>query len=243
MIQLQSITSCVQTHGRRRKSLRTTWAALVWAVIQFPLLGCAIIGRHLAMADEVTTTAKHTIKRGDRFLGNSRIDMVRAQGDWIAYLLDDAPMALLTLDWTDPKEGVHQILSWNGRAHGRAVPLGGITVCKDSLKDRMRAIELDLCQRVAPFSPPTCHPLLLTARGLATMDLFRALDALRWDWVIRTIGSGWVQSDGRWRPRYGYARERPVLKDWPAVRYGRSYKNDAYPCRVIVFAESGYPDP
>jgi len=168
---------------------------------------------------------------------------VRAQGDLISYLLAEAPEALLTLDWTDPRDGVHQFLSLNWRAHGRAIPLGWITVRKDSLKDRMRAIELDLCQRVAQFIPPTCHPIGLADRGFATVDLFRALDALRWDWVIRTKGSVWVQSDGRWRPLYGYALDRPVLKDLPAVRYGRRYGKDAYPCRVIVYAEPGYPDP
>ena len=49
-------------------------------MIQFPLLGSAITGRHLAMADEVTTTAKQAIKRVDRSLGNLRIDIVRAPG-------------------------------------------------------------------------------------------------------------------------------------------------------------------
>ena len=93
MIPLQSITAFFQTHGRLRKSQRTTLAALVWAVVQFPLLGSAIIGRHLAMADEITTTAKQAIKRIDRFLGNSRIDIVRAPGDLIPYLLADAPEA------------------------------------------------------------------------------------------------------------------------------------------------------
>ena len=62
MIQLQSITSIFPMHGSPRKSQRTTLAALVWAVVQFPLLGSAVIDRHLAMADEVTTTAKHAIK-------------------------------------------------------------------------------------------------------------------------------------------------------------------------------------
>ena len=61
--------------------------------------------------------------------------------------------------------------------------------------------------------------------------------------MIRTKGSVWVQSDGRWRPLYGDALERPVLKEWPAVRYGHRYGKDAYPCRVIVYAEPGYPDP
>ena len=42
---------------------------------------------------------------------------------------------------------------------------------------------------------------------------------------------------------YGYAPERPVVKEWRAVRDGRRNGKDAYPCRVIVYAEPGYPDP
>ncbi len=107
----------------------------------------------------------------------------------------------------------------------------------------MRAIEWDLCQRVAQCTPPTGHPILLADRGFAAVELFWALDTLGWDWVIRTKGSVWVQSDGRWRPLYGYALERPVLKELPTVRYGRRYGKDAYPCRVIAYGEPGYPDP
>ena len=44
---------------------------------------------------------------------NPRINIVRAPGDLIAYLLDDALEALLTLDWTDPPDGVHPMLSFN----------------------------------------------------------------------------------------------------------------------------------
>ena len=75
MIQLQSITTFFQTHGQLRKSQRTTLAALVWTVIRSTLLGSAIIVRHLAMADDITTTAKHTIQRVVRFLGSTRIDL------------------------------------------------------------------------------------------------------------------------------------------------------------------------
>lgn len=129
------------------------------------------------MADEITTTAKHTIKRVDRFLGNPRMDMAIVQGDLMSYMLDDATEALLTLDWTDPKDGVHQIRSLNWRAHGRAIPLAWMTVRKDALKDRMRTIELNLCRRVAQQLPPSCHPIGLADQGFAAVELFRSLDA------------------------------------------------------------------
>ncbi|MCL4318543.1 MAG: hypothetical protein M1596_01400 [Firmicutes bacterium] len=71
MFRLQSITTFLATHGNLRKSQRTTLAALVWALIRQPLLGIAAMGHSLAMAQ--TTSAKHAIKRVDRFLGNTRI--------------------------------------------------------------------------------------------------------------------------------------------------------------------------
>jgi hypothetical protein len=105
---------------------------LVWTVIHYPLLGLAIMGRHLAMAESITTTAKHPMKRVDRFWDNLRIDRGVAQGDLMTHMLQNVSEALLTLDWTDPKDGIHQILSLNWRAHGRAIPLAWTTVRKDA---------------------------------------------------------------------------------------------------------------
>ena len=76
---MQSITTFFATHGNLRKSQRTTLAALVWAPIRQPLLGIAAMGHSLAMAH--TTSAKHAIKRVDRCLGNTRIDLEVACGD------------------------------------------------------------------------------------------------------------------------------------------------------------------
>ena len=79
MFHVESITSYFATHGTVRKSQRTTLAALVWALIRQPLLGIAVMGQSLAMTQ--TTSAKHAIKRVDRFLGNTRIDLAVACGD------------------------------------------------------------------------------------------------------------------------------------------------------------------
>ena len=81
MFRLQSITMFFATPGNLRKSQRTTLAALVWALIRQPLLAIAAMGHRWAMAQ--TTPAKHAIKRVDRFLGNTRIDLEVAAGDLI----------------------------------------------------------------------------------------------------------------------------------------------------------------
>lgn len=126
MFNSQSITSDFGTHGKLRKSQRTTLAALVWGLIRQPLLG----RRHgVCLAIAHATTAKHAIKRVDRFLGNTRIDLEVACGDLLTTVMGSAQEVHLTLDWTDPKikDGGFQTLSCNGRAlpilaQGRFLP-------------------------------------------------------------------------------------------------------------------------
>jgi hypothetical protein len=242
MFTLDSITDFFSTHGKLRKSQRTTLAALVWALIRQPRLGIAAIGRSLATAK--TTKAKHTIKRVDRFLGNSRIDMAVAFGDLIDTVVGSARTVYLTLDWTDPKtkDQRFQILSIHVRAHGRALPIAWITVAKTDLKNQMRRYEEALCTQVADLLPATCHPILLADRGFATGQFFRFLDALGWDWIIRSKGNIWVQWNDRWTPLSLLGKARPLQLDGP-VAYGKRAAGGAYPGRLVVYADTVHPDP
>ena len=149
MIELKSITRWFADHGQLRKSQRKTLAALVWALLQDPLSGVAVMGRSLARAK--TTSIKHAVKRVDRFLGNGRIDLEVACGDLIAQVVGMAAEVFLTLDWTDLKTPDHAYQTLNGhvRAHRRAIPIAWTTVRKTDRTDQMRAHEIALCQRVA----------------------------------------------------------------------------------------------
>ena len=187
MVSLESITQFLVNNGLYGSRSAKPWAALVWALWYEPLLGIAKMGRHLAMAKQ--TTAKHCIKRVDRFLGNLRINIEVAQGDLIRTMIGTASRIFLTFDWTEPNDRVHQILTLNLRAHGRAIPLAWITVRKDELKNRTREYERHWCQRVAALLPKTCQVILLADRGFATVEFFRFLDALGWQWIIRNKGS------------------------------------------------------
>ncbi len=200
MFRLQSITTYFATHGNLRRSQRTTLAALVWALIRQPLLGIAAMGHSLAMAQ--TTSAKHAIKRVDRFLGNTRIDLEVACGNLITAVIGAAKEVQVTRDWTDPKTPDErcQTLSCNVRAHGRALPIAGITVPKGELKHHMREYEHALCTRVAQLMPFSCHVILLADRGFATVKFFRVLDALGWDWGLRSKGHILVEIANRLAP-------------------------------------------
>jgi hypothetical protein len=242
MIQFQSITTWFATHGTLRKSQRTTIAALAWALMQNPVLGIAAMGRSLAMAGN--TTAKHAIKRVNRFLGNTAVNLEVACGDLIATVVGDAQEVVLTLDWTDPKtkDSQFQTLSINLRAHGRALPLLWKTVRKTDLKGRMREYEEALCTKAAALLPAGCQVILLADRGFATVQFFRFLDCLGWDWVIRSKGNVLVRWKGAWIPLALLGKGRPVHQDG-AVDYGKKAAGGSYAGRLVVYADATHPDP
>ena len=128
------------------------------------------------------------------------------------------------------------------RAHGRAIPIAWMTVPKEDLKGRMREVEEALCARVARLLPAGCHPILLADRGFATVRFFRFLDALGWDWIIRSKGSIWVEWDRQWRPLALLGKARPVQLDGP-VRYGKKAQGGSYAGRLVVYADRIHPDP
>ena len=135
---------------------------------------------------------------------------------------------MITLDWTDPQDGIHQILSWNWRTHGRALPLAWVTVRKDRLADRQRATEIALVKRVAGLWLRSCHPILLADRGFGAQEIFEALDAWGWDWIIRVKGSTPIEiRPGVWQTLLLWAKNRPVLRDLLSGRYGKSYGKQA----------------
>ena len=242
MFDVQSITAYFSTHGHLRQSQRKTLAALVWALMRHPVLGIAALGHSLAMAQ--TTTAKHAIKRVDRFLGNLGVDLEVACGDLMATVIGSARTVYLTLDWTDPKtkDGRYQTLSIHVRAHGRAIPIAWMTVAKVNLKDQMRDYEETLCARVARLLPAACHPILLADRGFATGRFFRFLDALGWDWIIRSKGSVRIQWGHQWMLLSQLGHQRPLQFDG-CVHYGQKAVGGSYAGRLVVYADTAHTDP
>ena len=128
------------------------------------------------------------------------------------------------------------------RAHGRALPIARIMVPKVELKHHMREYEHALCTRVAQWMPSSCHVILLADRGFATVNFFRVLDALGWDWVIRSKGNILVEIANRWLPLLLLGKTRPITLD-TLMRYGKSTKGGAYAGHLVVYADSRHADP
>ncbi len=88
---------------RNGRQLDTAWAVRDHdrgPRLDAPVLGIAAMGRSLATAG--TTTAKHAMKRVDRFLDNTGVNLQVAWGNLIATVVDGAQEVVLTLDWTHP---------------------------------------------------------------------------------------------------------------------------------------------
>ena len=218
MIPLSSITTWLATHGTLRKSQRTTIAALAWALMPNPVLGIAAMGRSVAMAGN--TTAKHAIKRVNRFLGNGGVDLEVACGDLIRTVVGGAREVVLTWDGTDPKtkDSQFQTLRINLRAHGRALPLLWKTVRKTDRKGRMREYEEALCAKAAALLPAGCQVILGSTPKIETISpcafplgtITPTWETLPPTWQAMDRGGHGVLGDGQDRPAAGPA-SRPML--------------------------------
>ena len=118
-----------------------------------------------------------------------------------------------------------------------------ITVRKDALKNRTRWYEQQLCQRVAALVPTTCQVLLLADRGFATVEFFRFLDALGWQWIIRSKGSITIQYLGAWVLMALLGKERPAHGDYREILYGKRAAGGSYRGRLVVYADLVHTDP
>ena len=106
----------------------------------------------------------------------------------------------------------------------------------------MRDYEEALCAYVAPLIPADCHVIVLADRGFGAVRLFRFLDGLGWDWVIRGKGNILVRWKSAWRPICLLAKGRPLQWD-DHVDYGKRAAGGSYAGRLVIYADEVHPDP
>ena len=154
----------------------------------------------------------------------------------IETVIGNAREILLTLDWTDLKtqDGPFQPM----RMQVRALPIAW----KTDLKGHMRDDEEVLSTFVAPLIPEDCHVIWLTDPGFGAVRLFRFLDGLGWDWVIRGKGNILVRWKSAWRPICLLAKGRPLQWD-DHVDYGKRAAGGSYAGRLVIYADEVHPDP
>jgi len=151
-------------------------------------LAVSLIGQALATARGLI--AKSAIKQVDRLLSNAGVVPWDLFGSWIAEVVGARRDIIVAMDWTDfdPDNQCTLALHLVTR-HGRATPLLWLTVDKDELKDQRNDFE-DLClSRLKALLPEGVTATILADRGFGDVKLFKFLDSLGFQYVIRFRGN------------------------------------------------------
>jgi hypothetical protein len=171
-------------HARRVWSL----ADGTIGVLRSASLAVHAVGQGLALAKELKP--KHAVKQVDRMLSNRGIDVWALFAKWVPYLMGDRDEAVIALDWTDfDADRQATIAAYLLTTHGRATPLMWKTVCKLDLQDRRNEHEDSLLMRLREVMPEKVRVTIVADRGFADQKLYKLLDELDFDFVIRFRGS------------------------------------------------------
>lgn len=194
-------------HARRVLSLANGVAGTVNAAV----LSIHAIGRGYARF--TNQLEKHGVKQTDRMLGNAGIQVWELFRPWVAFVVAERKELVIALDWTEFDADDHATLAgYLITNHGRATPLIWMTVSKATLKNRRNDYEYRLIERLHECVSSEVAITLLADRGFGDQKLYRFLQTLGWDFVIRFRGAiqvedaaGTRQTASAWVPATGRA--------------------------------------
>jgi hypothetical protein len=219
-------------HAKRVESV----ANGVVGVLHAAVLSIHAIGR--AYAHAVGRNKKHGVKQIDRLLSNAGIDVWELFPKWVDFVVGPREELVIALDWTDFENDDHATLAAHLiTTHGRATPLIWMTVPKSTLEGQRNAHEHKLIEKLHECIAANVRITLLADRGFGDQKLYRMLQTLGWDFVIRFKGNIQVESaDGEsktaaaWVPDSGRAM---MLRGARVTR-----KRAEVPAVVVVHAKN-----
>lgn len=129
---------------------------------------------------------KSAIKQVDRLLSNAGMDLDTLLGAWVRHVVGEHPSVIVAIDWTEFAKDDHTTLcAYMITTHGRALPLAWRTLKKSELKGKQTETEEALIKKLHEWLPPQVGITVLADRGFGRAELYRLLDSLHWDYVIR----------------------------------------------------------
>jgi hypothetical protein len=194
-------------HAMRVLSLANSVVGTVDAAV----LSIHAIGRGYAHA--TNKSEKHGVKQTDRMLGNKGIDIWLLFRPWAQFVIGERKEIVLALDWTEFDADDHATLAgYLITSHGRATPLIWMTVSKATLEGKRNDHEYRLIERLHECVAEDVKITVLADRGFGDQKLYRFLETLGWDFVIRFRGviqvedaAGTRKTANQWIPESGRA--------------------------------------
>jgi len=173
-----------------RLSQAKTLSALVPAAMIVARASLAQLGRTLA--GQSNTTAKHAIKRVDRFVGNVRIEPTEAMRAVVQWLAQPREKLLLSLDWVNIRD--FQCLVLAARLRGRAIPLLWVVYRYEEVYRSQNNLEYGLLRAFRTMVPPSVHVTVLADRGFGRTEMARFCQDVRFHYILRIQPTAWIRS-------------------------------------------------
>jgi hypothetical protein len=163
--------------GMRLSRLKTL-AAIVPAATQLCGVGVLSLGRGM----HTRTTAKHNIKRVDRFLSNSRVEGTALARAVFNAFAPAQGRVLILADWTDVPNA--KLLVFSLPCSGRSVPFFVRVVAKDVGEGELIAAENEALRALRRICASRCDIVVVADRGFGNQ---------RWTRAVRAQGFHFVQ--------------------------------------------------
>lgn len=196
-----------ELHAKRVLSLANS----VVGVLDAAVLSVHAIGRGYAHA--IGGNEKHGVKQTDRLLSNGGVDVWSLFSPWAGFVVGERKAIVVALDWTEFDADDHATLAgYLVTSHGRATPLIWMTVRKSTLEGKRNDYEYRVIERLHECLGAEVSITLLADRGFGDQKLYRLLQTLGWDFIIRfrraitvEAADGTRKTAGEWVPQNGRA--------------------------------------
>ncbi len=196
-----------------RRSRRKTLAHIAAGAMKMKGVGVLALGR----AMDGPATAKHRIKRVDRFLANGKLERLAIAKTLFNILRAQERNPFVLVDWTDRHAFEQLVLSIP--RDGRSMPFHAITINSTKLgtetKGALIEAEQEILRQLHAMCPPDVKPIIIADRGFGNERWIRDVAKWGWHFVQRVSKNHYVETEHHIGtiPELGIRRGyRP--KDW-----------------------------
>lgn len=176
-----------------RRSRQTTLAALVTGAMRMKGTGVLALGR----AMDGPTTAKHRIKRVDRFLGNKNVELFEMSKALFNILRGHDKQPIVLVDWTDRRKFEQLVFSIT--KDGRAMPFYAVTVKSTHFEDETTGVkikaETEALATLGAICPADVVPIIVADKGFGNARWLGDIQNRGWLFVQRLSKNHYMETE------------------------------------------------